>query len=157
MDVNQVINDTVEIVRSQGVLKNITLNIDLTDKIPQVVADPGQLSQVVINLLLNSRDSIGKKGEISIATEGSYEHGVRISVRDNGAGIPRDIRDRIFDPFFTTKEPGQGTGLGLSVSARIIDTFEGKITVQSEEGRGTLFEIIFPAARNYEHAENFGG
>lgn len=156
LDVNRVIEDTVEIVKTQGALKGITLRLELSEDIPHIVADAGQLSQVIINLLLNSRDAVSGSGQITITSEGSQVSGVLISVTDNGTGIPEHIRDKIFDPFFTTKEPGHGTGLGLSVSARIIEAFDGKISVDSKEGRGTTFEISFPSARDYENAENFG-
>ena len=153
--INQAIKDTAELVRSQGVLKNIRLTLDLTEESPSIIADPGQLSQVIINLILNSRDALGDSGEIVISTRCGGEEEVIVSVRDDGAGIPREIIDKIFDPFFTTKDPGQGTGLGLSVSARIVETFEGVMRVESTEGNGSLFTIIFPAARGYENAENF--
>jgi signal transduction histidine kinase len=110
---------------------------------------------VIINLILNSRDAIGDSGEIVISTQCGVEEEVIMSVRDNGAGIPKEIIDKIFDPFFTTKDPGQGTGLGLSVSARIVETFEGVMRVESTEGNGSTFTIVFPAARGYRNAENF--
>lgn len=155
VDLNQVIRDSVDILNSQGVLKNITLSIELSGDIPLVEADPGQISQVIVNLILNSRDAIPESGEIAISTSALSDSGVRIALSDNGTGIPNEIQDRIFDPFFTTKEPGQGTGLGLSVSARIVETFGGTIDVRSTEGEGTVFEIMFPAVKDYKNAENF--
>lgn len=156
VNVNQVIKDTADIVRSQGVLKNISLNLELSEEAPSIIADPGQLSQVIINLILNSRDAMTDSGEIVISTASDGETRAMISVRDNGKGIPREILDKIFDPFFTTKDPGHGTGLGLSVSARIVEAFEGSIQVESAEGKGSLFRMIFPAVRGYKNAENFG-
>jgi signal transduction histidine kinase len=156
VSVNEVIKDTAEIIMSQGALKGIGLTLELSEDGPQIIADPGQLSQVIVNLLLNSRDAVGEGGEITISTARDEVSGVVICVRDNGEGIPEEIIDRIFDPFFTTKDPGHGTGLGLSVSARIVETFEGVIEVESDEGSGSAFRIIFPAARGYRNAENFG-
>lgn len=156
VDINQVITETAEIVRSQGALRDITLTLDLAPDTPSVIADPGQLSQVIINLLLNSRDALRGAGEIVIVTARDGDTGAVISVRDNGEGISGDIIDKIFDPFFTTKDPGHGTGLGLSVSARIVEAFEGRIKVESSPGEGSRFTIIFPAVRGYRNAENFG-
>jgi signal transduction histidine kinase len=76
---------------------------------------------------------------------------VEIAVEDNGAGIPREMMDKIFDPFFTTKEPGKGTGLGLSVSQRIVQIFDGSISVESEPGKGTTFRVTLPAAEGDGH------
>jgi signal transduction histidine kinase len=156
VSVNEVIKDTAEIIMSQGALKGIGLTLELSEDTPEIIADTGQLSQVIVNLLLNSRDAVGEGGEIVISTARDAGPGAVICVRDNGEGISKEIIGRIFDPFFTTKDPGHGTGLGLSVSARIVETFEGVIEVESEEGSGSLFRIIFPAARGYRNAENFG-
>lgn len=156
VDLNQVIRDSVDVVRSQGVLKNISLSIKLSEDIPLVEADPGQISQVIINLILNSRDAIPESGEIVITTSAVSDSGARIAVSDNGTGISTEILNKIFDPFFTTKEPGQGTGLGLSVSARIVETFGGTIGVRNTEGGGAVFEITLPAVKDYKNAENFG-
>jgi signal transduction histidine kinase len=71
---------------------------------------------------------------------------VTVEVKDNGGGIPDHLREKIFQPFFTTKDPGQGTGLGLSVSSKIIEEHKGRIEVESEVGRGTTFRVILPIA-----------
>ena len=92
VNINQVIKDTAELVRSQGVLKNIPLTLDLAEEMPSVIADPGQLSQVIINLVLNSRDALRDPGEIVISTACGGESEVVISVKDNGAGIPKEIK-----------------------------------------------------------------
>lgn len=155
LDPNQAITRTADIVKSQGILKDISLKLDLAPDVPLIEADAGRLSQVIINLILNSRDAIKGAGEIVISTAAGAGRSVIISVRDDGAGIPEEIKDKIFDPFFTTKDPGHGTGLGLSVSARIIEDFKGRIEVGSEPGKGTIFNLIFPAAGDYRNAENF--
>ncbi len=156
LDPNRVVRDSVDIIRSQGVLKNISIILELSDDIPFIEGDPGQLSQVIINLILNARDAMDGYGEIAISTSEIPDSGVRIAISDNGTGIAPEILDKVFDPFFTTKEPGEGTGLGLSVSARIIETFGGRINARSAEGEGAVFEILFPAAKDYKNAENFG-
>jgi signal transduction histidine kinase len=104
---------------------------------------PGQVNQVFMNLLQNAIHAIPEKGDIWIRT---WEDGdrVHVAVRDSGKGIQKEHLGRIFEPFFTTKEVGQGTGLGLSVSYRIIENHGGKITVSSEEGKGAEFVITLP-------------
>jgi signal transduction histidine kinase len=96
-----------------------------------------------MNLLANACDAIAGEGTIRIATR--RENGqVRISVSDDGAGIPEDALGRIFDPFFTTKPQGQGTGLGLSITHGIVEDHAGRIDVESEAGRGTTFTVRLP-------------
>lgn len=156
LDVNEAAVKTAEIINSQGVLKKVGLRLELTPGLPLVEADPGQLSQVLINLILNARDAVDGGGEIVISTSADGSGEVTIAVSDTGPGISPEIRDKIFDPFFTTKEPGQGTGLGLSVSARIVETFGGRIDVKSEPGNGAAFSLVFPAAGEYNNAESSG-
>jgi signal transduction histidine kinase len=148
VDVNDVIKNALEIVRNQGLLKNIDLRIELSEGLPLIKVDPHQLTQVIINLILNAKDAILRDGVIVISTSTTPDEGVEIGVKDNGVGIPKEIIDKIFDPFFTTREPGKGTGLGLSVSQRIVQLFGGEIFVESELGRGSVFRITFPGVRH---------
>jgi signal transduction histidine kinase/ActR/RegA family two-component response regulator len=124
----------------------------------QVVADPGQIEQVILNLALNARDAMPEGGQLVIETRdvtlqagehptlcpGEY---VALVVSDTGAGIPEEIRPHIFEPFFTTKEKGQGTGLGLSMVEGIVSQSGGAIDVCSTVGRGTVFTILLPPSR----------
>jgi signal transduction histidine kinase len=119
------------------------------DGLPQVLADPGQFQQLMINLTLNALDATPAEGHVEIAAveePRDRRRGVVVQVKDSGAGIPAEIRPRIFDPFFTTKPPRQGTGLGLSICRDIVRSHGGTITVESEEGRGTVFTVWMPAA-----------
>jgi two-component system, NtrC family, sensor kinase len=127
---------------------------DVTKKfgdIPKIFAHKGEINQVVLNILVNAAQAIGaqkreEKGSIEIETalEGTN---VAIIIRDDGPGIPQKVISRIFDPFFTTKEPGKGTGLGLSISYDIVVTkHKGKLSVRSEEGKGTEFRIELPVS-----------
>jgi PAS domain S-box-containing protein len=143
-DVNKVIQDAANIVQYGKRVKNIEFTLDLADQLPLIHAVSDQLTQVLINLLINAIDSLeGKPGKISIR---SYDHdeSVHIEVRDNGKGILEEDREKIFEPFFTTKEIGKGTGLGLWVSYGIVKTFGGDINVESAIGRGSKFTITFP-------------
>ncbi len=112
-------------------------------KIPNIFCYPGQINQVFMNIITNAIQSIEGKGDIWIQTAQKGLE-VRVSVKDSGKGIPKDIQDHIFDPFFTTKPVGQGTGLGLSISYGIIQKHNGRIEVESEEGHGTTFTIVLP-------------
>jgi signal transduction histidine kinase len=111
--------------------------------VPRVRCYAGQLNQVFLNLLMNACDAIEEDGTIQITTL-RIPGGVRLEFTDDGPGIPEEIRSRIFDPFFTTKPVGVGTGLGLSLSHGIIERHGGKISVDSEPGRGTTFAIELP-------------
>jgi PAS domain S-box-containing protein len=126
-----------------------------------VMADPGQLEQVIMNLVINARDALGSKGRILIETKSvenqktiganqSRGAGALLVVRDNGSGMDPETRSRVFEPFFTTKGEGEGTGLGLSTAYGIINSLGGQITVDSEVGVGTEFQIWLPYAEGQE-------
>ncbi|MCA9137941.1 MAG: hypothetical protein KDB00_14315, partial [Planctomycetales bacterium] len=137
----------------------IRLSLKIEDGLPQIFCDETEISQVVMNLAINARDSMTDTGELGIeatrltlVTERSFSHTtlqpgqyVVISVSDTGTGIPLAILDRIFDPFFSTKQRGQGTGLGLSTSIGIIRSHGGAIGLQSIVGKGTTVSVILPA------------
>ena len=120
-------------------------------------ADAGQLEQVLVNLVINARDAMPHGGEIRIETRsstldmpGAAELGLhggdirRLEVSDNGTGMSTETKARIFEPFFTTKEQGKGTGLGLATVYGIVEQAGGKVTIDTEVGRGTTFSIFFP-------------
>ncbi len=148
VNIKEMIEDSIDIINSQGVLKNIEINLHMSDECLGANVDRHQFSQVLINLILNARDAMDGTGSITISSGPAEGNGVEIAVRDTGCGISPDTIDKIFDPFFTTKEPGKGTGLGLAVSHRIIESFSGKITVESEQGKGTVFKIVLPGETN---------
>jgi PAS domain S-box-containing protein len=145
-DVNKVIHDALSIVQYGKRVKNIDFVLELAEHLPTIRTISDQLTQVIINLLINAIDSLeGKPGKISIRSFGK-DGTVYIEVRDTGRGIADEDREKIFEPFFTTKEVGKGTGLGLWVSYGIIKTFGGDINVESAVGKGTRFTITFPLA-----------
>lgn len=111
--------------------------------IPPLVCYANELNQVFMNLIVNAADAIKEKGNIWLSTD-CKDNTIIVSVRDDGEGIPENIRKKVFDPFFTTKGVGQGTGLGLSISYEIIHKHNGSIELSSEIGKGTRFEIRLP-------------
>jgi len=112
------------------------------EDLPCVEIDPGQISQVLINLIHNAYDAMPEGGHLTISGLSDKEH-VRVQVADTGCGIARDNMKKVFEPLFTTKK--RGTGLGLAISKNLVEANGGKIEIQSEEGKGSVFTIIFPA------------
>ena len=140
-NVNQPIRDIVESLLAQGELDDVDFHLNLSPDLPLVMADCGQIGQVVLNLILNALHSITPPGAIEVLTrtDGRY---VDIEVSDTGCGIPAEHLGRVFDSFFTTKS--KGTGLGLAVSYRIVKRHGGDIEVRSEEGKGSTFTVRLP-------------
>jgi signal transduction histidine kinase len=116
-------------------------------KIPKIYCNPGNINQVFMNLLLNAIQAIEKKGNIWIKTA-PFKNGIKITIRDDGKGIPKKNHNKIFDPFFTSKPVGKGTGLGLSISYQIIQEHKGKLEFTSREGDGTEFRIELPVGQS---------
>lgn len=147
MDVNKILEKTVYFIEkhpsfvsgkpSKQVIK------ELDDHLPEIVADPQQLQQVFLNILLNSVDAISEGGEITVTTRyDEMTKAVAIELRDTGKGIPAELMGKIFQPFFTTK--GKGTGLGLAVSKRIVEEHLGSIEVANQVSGGAGFTITLP-------------
>ena len=153
-DMNEIVSEAKKILVNQGIMKDINIKLDLEDQPVLVKVDRYQMLQVLINLILNSRDALNSKGEITLSTSLNKGQNPQINIEDNGPGIPEDIIDKIFDPFFTTKEPGAGTGLGLSICQRIIEQFNGSISVESTIGEGTKFSIVFAGYINEDNEIN---
>jgi two-component system cell cycle sensor histidine kinase/response regulator CckA len=137
--------------------ENIVLQVRLAPRPALVKADPGQIEQVILNLVVNARDAMDSGGRISIESahvevsepgRNVSRSSVLLSVTDTGHGMDEATRARIFEPFFTTKERGRGTGLGLATVYGIVEQSGGKITVNSEPGYGSTFKIYLPATRD---------
>lgn len=153
-DIRQLVSDTLEMLTQQGAFKLITVTSWFVEELPPALVDPHQLQQVLINLMLNSRDAMPEGGKLVIRATidngqvlpGQAAGCVRIDVLDTGIGMSDEQQKRIFDPFFTTKAPGKGTGLGLAISARIIDDMGGRILVKSQIGKGSCLTLLLPMA-----------
>jgi two-component system, NtrC family, sensor kinase len=146
VDLHKGIDSTLNIVNNE--IKYKAEVVKAYGTLPDVQCLPSELNQVFMNLLVNAAHAVDKeRGTITIRTgcEGGDE--VWVEVQDDGCGIARDNLSRIFDPFFTTKPVGKGTGLGLSLSYGIVQKHGGRITVDSEPGRGTCFRVTVPVQR----------
>ncbi len=128
--------------------ERVTLKTDLTEGLPHVVIDPGQLHQVLVNLIINARDAMPAGGTVTLATGclRGEPAGVFIAVTDTGVGMSDEVRERAFEPFFTTKQTGRGTGLGLASCWGIVRGAGGTIEITSTPGDGTTVRIEFPEA-----------
>jgi two-component system, cell cycle sensor histidine kinase and response regulator CckA len=157
LDLNATIRE-IERMLQRMVGEDMSIVCALDDRLGRVKADPGQLEQVLMNLVVNARDAMPNGGEVRISTSNAelteadaqvypyVEPGdfVVLEVRDTGHGMSREIQDRVFEPFFTTKEQGKGTGLGLSMVYGIVKQSGGYIWLESEPGEGTTFRIYLP-------------
>jgi signal transduction histidine kinase/CheY-like chemotaxis protein len=166
LDVNDSINNLLNLLhRTLG--EEIALRTVLAPDLPRVLADPGELEQVLVNLAVNARDAISGAGTITVETSeqqidedasrayadlacGRY---VRINVTDTGCGMTSEVSSQVFEPFFTTKGPGAGTGLGLSTVYAIANRYGGCVTVYSEVGVGTTFKVYLPATDEFANAD----
>jgi GAF domain-containing protein/CheY-like chemotaxis protein len=150
VDLNQVVQQVLETTESiwrqdrRRSGAEIEVETDLAEGLPPVAGDPAELREAVTNLVLNAVDAMPGGGTLSLRTQVA-DGQVQVEVRDSGTGIPEHIREKIFDPFFTTKGP-KGTGLGLSMAYGILQRHNGRITVESAEGHGTIFRLLFPPA-----------
>jgi two-component system sensor histidine kinase HydH len=147
---NDVVRKTLQLLRSEHGEDVLTIDKQLGSQLPEVRADPEQLRQVFLNLALNGLQAMGGKGELVVETRpraiyrgGRHTRYVEVSFRDHGPGIEPKVLQNIFIPFFTTKEGG--TGLGLPICQRIIESHGGLIEVRSEPGKGATFAVLLPA------------
>lgn len=146
LNLRQTIEDNLEIFRERLSRNRIKVETSITASCPAVLADADQMSQVVINLVMNAIHAMPDGGALRLALAPTDDEMVRLTVADSGHGIPQEAVKRIFEPFFTTKEFGKGTGLGLTVVKDIIEEHQGSIAVESEPGKGTTFTILLPMA-----------
>ncbi|HKI73412.1 MAG TPA: ATP-binding protein, partial [Pseudomonadales bacterium] len=157
LDLNVIVEEMRDML-SRLIAENIEIVVDLAPNLGAVLADRGQIEQVIMNLAVNARDAMPEGGKLLIETRNtdlddqyarehvnvSAGHYVELAVSDTGTGIPPEIKDKLFEPFFTTKEEGKGTGLGLATVHGIVLRAGGDIEVDSELGQGTSFRVHLP-------------
>ena len=141
---SSLISDIQTSVAPEAGRRHITMKVDCPEGIPEINADPGMLSQALLNLALNACQAMPDGGTLKLACRTAPRRRVEIDVEDTGIGIPPEHLGRIFDLYFTTKE--KGSGIGLSMVYRIVQLHDGEVEVQSTPGRGTRFRLIFPQA-----------
>lgn len=160
VDLNAIVED-LEQMLARVIGEQIEFRTDLDPSLGLVRADPGEVQQILINLVVNARDAMPEGGVLTITTENTYPESVTpggyigtgsgaqvlLSVSDTGIGMPSAVRARMFDPFFTTKRPGQGTGLGLATVHGLVKQMGGYVWVQSTEGEGTTVRVYLPYLR----------
>src|SRR5882724_4456461 len=145
VDLNEVIRDVVNLMRSDLINRNVTLDTDLAQKLPAITGDKVQLQQVLLNLVLNGCEAMAdyNSSERRLLIASQWENGaVRVSVADRGSGIPEEKMQQVFERFFTTKK--EGMGLGLSVCRTIVDAHRGKIWATNNAGCGAMFHFSLP-------------
>lgn len=145
VNLNEVIEEGLYFLESRCVKEGIKLERSLAPKLPDIIADPVQLNQVLVNLVVNAIQAMPGGGKLNVQTTFT-DNNVSLVVEDTGIGMSDEVKDQLFEPFYTTKEIGQGTGLGLSVVYGIVDSHNGIIDVKSSVGNGTRFEIKLPVA-----------
>jgi len=143
VNLNQIIKEAMYFLESRCSKENITVLYFLAEQLSLIIADAIQLNQVIVNLVVNAIQAMPEGGKLTLSTSSNSEF-VILTVEDTGVGISEDIIQHIFQPFFTTKEIDKGTGLGLSVVHGIVTAHKGEIKVESENRKGTKFEIKFP-------------
>ncbi len=154
VNLNRIVEEGLYFLESRCAKAGIELVRSLAPNLPEIQADPSQLHQVLVNLVVNAVQAMPDGGKLVIETIARPRH-VSLLVKDTGIGMAEDVRKNVFTPFFTTKDVDQGTGLGLAVVHGIVTTHGGTIHVESEAGRGTRFEIQLPV-RGSSETENHG-
>ncbi len=151
-DVNGMVEQVLVLTNHVFTANQVTLHKQLGSDLPALMVDRHMIEQVLMNLLLNAVQSLREQGTITIRTR-EMDGVCSLEIEDNGCGIPTTVLPHIFDPFFTTKGTGEGTGLGLSVSLGIIERHGGRILVNSEVGRGTVFTVCLPVTQDRQAVE----
>jgi two-component system NtrC family sensor kinase len=153
-DVNAIVDNTLKLLERQAIFHNIKTVRQFREPLPAVLIDPGQMQEVVMNIVINAVDAMEENGELTIETEVDERTiEVVVRIRDTGSGIPNDVMPFIFEPFFTTKKVGKGTGLGLAIVHGIVTRAGGRVEVKSSH-EGTTFTVRLPiATEEAEHVE----
>ena len=147
VDVNEIVDDTVLFMEHHLTrFKNVELVVERKKDLPHIQVDKIHIQQALVNIVMNAAQAMPEGGVIEIKTQNANGR-ISISVKDEGAGIKDEDMGKIFEPFFTTKKKGEGTGLGLSLSKRLVEANGGEIDVESKVGEGSTFRILLGSAK----------
>ncbi len=146
IDLPEVIQSAARLAENEMAINNVTLSSSFGENLPRVLGAANQLRHVFLNIFINGIQAMPSGGPLFVTAYASDNARVCVEIRDEGVGVFPEHLPHIFDPFFTAKEPGQGTGLGLSVSYRIIQKHGGDMQIFSEPGKGTTVQVFLPAA-----------
>lgn len=142
VNITEILNSSAKFAMLPYQEKNIALE-ERFESLPNFIADPEDLQQIFFNIINNACQAMKEKGRLKISTK--QNNGLlSIKIEDNGPGMPKEILRKVFNPFFTTKMQGEGTGLGLNITQRLVEKYNGKIEIQSREGEGTEVSVFFP-------------
>ena len=162
LNLNDIVREVLKLL-SRTIDKSIQIKTDLCPDAAIIEANATRIQQALLNICINARDAMSEGGQLTVETDNlilteedlESEPGlkpglyVRLHIRDTGSGMDEDTLDNIFKPFFTTKSSNEGHGLGLSIAAEVVKAHHGRISVESETGKGTLFQLCFPASLNH--------
>jgi two-component system NtrC family sensor kinase len=152
-DLNAIIRRTVSIIDHKLKLANVELELQLDETLPNIKCDNSQIQQVIVNLVMNASEATHNRdhGKVTVRTTvNTNRESIRLEVKDNGDGIPKEYLAKIYDPFFTTKGEGKGVGLGLAVVYGIVESHGGEIEVDTKVGEGTIFRVDLPISGGAE-------
>ncbi len=153
IEMDRLLKDTLRLVQSQLEERQIKIRTDVAGEIPLVFGNRGQLEQAIAHIVTNAHNAMPEGGELTLSLNELDGGAVKVTIRDTGIGITEENISKIFDPFFTTKTEWTGKGLGLSVAHQIIEEHQGRISVTSQVGEGTVFTIILPGMRRKLHLD----
>lgn len=143
LDLAEVVTETLGFLEREARNRGVTVSTDIAGDLPPLISDRGQLQQVFLNLVGNALDAVGNGGRVDVACARQGDAAVRITISDNGKGMPEEVLEHIFEPFYTTKKD-KGTGLGMFITYGIVRRLGGDIAVTSTEGEGTRVNITLP-------------
>jgi signal transduction histidine kinase len=152
-DINNTLSEVMSLLKYEAQKRSITVIEEFDYQLSPVKADPDRLKQVFINIIVNALQAMTGPGHLLLQTSRGDDFFVKVRIKDTGPGIPEAVLERIYEPFYSTKQPGEGTGLGLFITMKIMQALGGRIEVDSIEGEGSCFTLFLPI-KSDELADN---